>query len=102
MSLFIGRIEDKGWDGMELVRQTANIYSLQDFKTEILVASIRNANHIGRVAQPGAGVCTCLLESIPDLLKHPLTDTGLANFLEDAGRAGRRQDLREASISYLT
>src|SRR3954469_22431184 len=84
VSPFIGRIDDTGWDGMELIGQIANIFSLQFYKTEILAASIRNANHIVRAAELGANVCTCPLESILGLLKHPLTDIGLAKFLEDA------------------
>ena len=84
VSPFIGRIDDTGWDGMELIRQIANIFSLQGYKTEILAASIRNSNHIVRAAELGADVCTCPLESILGLLKHPLTDLGLAKFLEDA------------------
>ena len=84
VSPFIGRIDDTGWDGMELVGQISNIYAIQGFKTEILAASIRNPNHIVRAAELGADVCTCPLESILGLLKHPLTDIGLAKFLEDA------------------
>jgi transaldolase len=84
VSPFIGRIDDTGWDGMELIGQIANIFSLQGFKTEILAASIRNSNHIVRAAELGADVCTCPLESILGLLKHPLTDIGLAKFLEDS------------------
>ena len=84
VSPFIGRIDDTGWDGMELIGQMANIFSVQGFKTEILAASIRNSNHIVRAAELGADVCTCPLESILGLLKHPLTDIGLAKFLEDA------------------
>lgn len=84
VSPFIGRIDDSGWDGVELIAQIANIYALQGFETEILSASIRNPNHIIQSAQAGAHVCTCPLESILGLLKHPLTDIGLAKFLEDA------------------
>jgi transaldolase len=84
VSPFIGRIDDTGWDGMELIAQIANIYALQGFKTQILAASIRNSNHIVRAAELGANVCTCPLESILGLLKHPLTDIGLAKFVEDA------------------
>ena len=84
VSPFIGRIDDTGWDGMELIGQIANIFQVQGFKTEILAASIRNANHIVRAAELGADVCTCPLDSILGLLKHPLTDSGLAKFLEDA------------------
>jgi transaldolase len=84
VSPFIGRIDDSGWDGMLLIEQIANIFTLQGFQTEILAASIRNANHIVRAAELGADVCTCPLDSILALLKHPLTDIGLAKFLEDA------------------
>ena len=84
VSPFIGRIDDSGWDGTELIAQIAHIYSLQGFETEILAASIRNPNHIVKCAELGADVCTCPLESILGLLKHPLTDIGLTKFLEDA------------------
>ncbi len=84
VSPFIGRIDDSGWDGIQLISQIAEIYSIQGFETEILAASIRNANHIIACAQAGADVCTCPLDSILGLLKHPLTDIGLAKFLEDA------------------
>ncbi|SEW55454.1 fructose-6-phosphate aldolase [Chitinophaga arvensicola] len=84
VSPFIGRIDDTNWDGVELIAQIAQIYSLQGFKTEILAASIRSALHIVKCAEVGADVCTCPLDSILGLLKHPLTDIGLAKFLEDA------------------
>jgi transaldolase len=84
VSPFIGRIDDSGWDGVLLIEQIAKIYAVQGFKTEILAASIRNPNHIIRCAESGAHVCTCPLDSILGLLKHPLTDIGLAKFLEDA------------------
>jgi transaldolase len=84
VSPFIGRIDDSGWEGTELIGQISHIYTIQNFKTEILAASIRNANHIIKCAELGADVCTCPLESILGLLKHPLTDLGLAKFLEDA------------------
>ena len=84
LSPFIGRIDDSSWDGVELISQISQIYAVQGFKTQILAASIRNALHIVRCAEAGADVCTCPLESILGLLKHPLTDIGLAKFLEDA------------------
>jgi transaldolase len=84
VSPFIGRIDDSSWDGIQLIEQISHIYTLQGFKTEILAASIRNALHIVRCAEVGADVCTCPLDSILGLLKHPLTDIGLAKFLEDA------------------
>ena len=84
LSPFIGRIDDSNWDGIELIAQISQIYSIQGYKTEILAASIRNALHIVKCAEAGADVCTCPLDSILGLLKHPLTDIGLAKFLEDA------------------
>jgi transaldolase len=84
VSPFIGRIDDGGWDGVQLVEQIKHIYSVQGYKTQVLAASIRNPNHIIRCAEVGADVCTCPLDSILGLLKHPLTDIGLAKFLEDA------------------
>jgi transaldolase len=84
VSPFIGRIDDSSWDGVELIAQLSHIYSVQGYKTEILAASIRSALHIVKCAEAGADVCTCPLESILGLLKHPLTDIGLAKFLEDA------------------
>ena len=84
VSPFIGRIDDSTWDGVELISQISHIYSLQNFNTEILAASIRSALHIVKCAEAGADVCTCPLESILGLLKHPLTDIGLAKFLDDA------------------
>ena len=84
ISPFIGRIDDSGWDGIELIRQLRQIFTIQGYKTEILAASIRYPNHIIKCAEAGADVCTCPLDSILNLLKHPLTDIGLAKFLEDA------------------
>ncbi len=84
VSPFIGRIDDSSWDGIELIAQIAHIYSVQGYKTEILAASIRSALHIVKCTEAGADVCTSPLESILGLLKHPLTDIGLAKFLEDA------------------
>jgi transaldolase len=84
VSPFIGRIDDSSWDGVELIAQISQIYSIQGYKTQVLAASIRNALHIVKCAEAGADVCTCPLDSILGLLKHPLTDIGLAKFLEDA------------------
>lgn len=88
VSPFIGRIDDSSWDGMDLIGQISHIYSVQGYKTEILAASIRTPLHIVKAAELGADVCTCPLDSILGLLKHPLTDLGLAKFLEDAKKMG--------------
>jgi len=87
ISPFIGRIDDTGWNGVQLIEQIVKIYKIQGFKTQVLAASIRNPNHIVQCAEAGADVCTCPLESILGLLKHPLTDIGLAKFLEDAKKS---------------
>ncbi|MDC0579262.1 fructose-6-phosphate aldolase [Bacteroidia bacterium] len=87
LSPFIGRVDDMNWDGIELIAQIADIYTIQGFSTEILAASIRNPLHIVRAAEAGADVCTCPLSSILGLLKHPLTDIGLAQFLADHKKA---------------
>lgn len=84
LSPFIGRIDDSGWNGIQLISQIAGIYRIQGYKTGILAASIRSANHIIQCAEAGADVITSPLEPILGLLKHPLTDIGLAKFLEDA------------------
>jgi transaldolase len=84
LSPFVGRVDDANWDGIDLIAQIAHIYAIQGYKTEILAASIRSPLHIIKCAEAGAHVCTCPLSSILGLLKHPLTDLGLAQFLEDA------------------
>src|SRR5487761_2135338 len=84
ISPFIGRIDDSGWDGLELIQQISHIFQVQGFESEILAASIRSSLHIIKCAEAGADVCTCPLESILGLTKHPLTDIGLAKFIEDA------------------
>lgn len=83
VSPFIGRIDDISWDGMALIEEIAEIYAIQNFETEILAASIRNAKHIVDAARAGADVFTCPLSATLGLLKHPLTDIGLAQFLAD-------------------
>jgi transaldolase len=84
VSPFIGRLDDISYDGIALIEQIVDIYSNYGFNTEILAASIRHTVHIVRCAEVGADVVTCPLNVILDLLKHPLTDIGLAKFLADA------------------
>jgi transaldolase len=84
VSPFMGRVDDACWDGVELIAQIANMYTVQGWETQILAASIRSSLHIVKCAEVGADVVTSPLESILGLLKHPLTDIGLAKFLEDA------------------
>lgn len=84
VSPFIGRIDDISWDGTELIAQIVEIYANYGLETEILAASIRNPLHIVRCAELGADVVTSPLKAFLALLKHPLTDIGLAKFLADA------------------
>jgi transaldolase len=83
VSPFIGRLDDVGQDGLELIAQIVNIYNNYGFETEILAASIRHTIHLLQCAELGADVVTCPLSVITGLLKHPLTDSGLAKFLAD-------------------
>ena len=84
ISPFIGRIDDAGGDGLELVAQIVTIYNNYAYETEVLAASIRHPVHLVRCAQLGADVATIPHNVILQLLKHPLTDIGLAKFLADA------------------
>lgn len=84
LSPFIGRIDDSNWDGVQLIEQIVHIYRQQGFETEVLAASIRSGLHIVKCAEAGADIATCPLSSILSLFKHPLTDIGLAKFIEDA------------------
>ncbi|HEX6892456.1 MAG TPA: fructose-6-phosphate aldolase [Chryseolinea sp.] len=83
VSPFIGRLDDVGQDGLDLIAQIVNIYNNYGFETEILAASIRHTIHLLQCAELGADVVTCPLTVITGLLKHPLTDAGLAKFLAD-------------------
>lgn len=83
LSPFIGRVDDINWDGIKLIEQIAEIYAIQGYSTEILAASIRSPLHIVQSAQAGADVITAPLSAILGLLNHPLTDIGLAKFIED-------------------
>lgn len=83
VSPFIGRLDDIGYDGIELIAQIRGIFDNYLFDTEILSASVRNTMHVIRCAEVGSDVMTGPLSSILGLLKHPLTDSGLAQFLAD-------------------
>ncbi len=84
ISPFVGRIDDAGGDGIALVEQIVTIYRNYGFTTEVLTASVRHPHHVVRAAMIGSHVATLPLKTIKQLLKHPLTDVGLARFLEDA------------------
>ncbi|MEE9363384.1 MAG: fructose-6-phosphate aldolase [Cellulophaga sp.] len=83
VSPFIGRLDDISTDGLNLIAEIRLIYDNYAFETEILAASVRHTMHVIDCAKLGADVMTGPLSSIEGLLKHPLTDSGLAKFLED-------------------
>ena len=84
VSPFIGRLDDVSTDGLRLIEDIRQIYDNYGYETQILAASVRHPMHIINCAQLGADVATCPLSAILALLKHPLTDSGLATFLADA------------------
>jgi transaldolase len=90
ISPFIGRIDDMGVDGMELIAEIRTIYDNYDFRTEILAASIRTVNHVKQAAIIGADVATVPPVTLKALVKHPLTDKGLEAFLADWAKTGQK------------
>jgi transaldolase len=89
ISPFIGRLDDIGQDGMQLIRDIVQIYDNYGFATEVLAASIRHPMHIVDCALAGADVSTIPFKVITQLVKHPLTDKGLEGFLSDWKKSGR-------------
>mgnify|MGYP000471725304 CR=1 FL=1 len=84
ISPFVGRLDDIAHDGMDLIAQILEIYAQYDFKTEVLVASVRHPMHVLESARMGADVVTVPYKVLSQLAKHPLTDIGLAKFLADS------------------
>ena len=89
MSPFIGRLDDVSTDGLNLIQEIRDIYDNYSFETKILAASVRHTMHVIECAKIGADVMTGPLSSIKGLLKHPLTDIGLAKFLEDYSKGNQ-------------
>jgi transaldolase len=87
VSPFVGRLDDISFDGIDLIEQIVNIYANYGFATQVLAASVRHSMHLIKCAEVGADVVTCPLKVITGLLKHPLTDSGLATFLADHAKA---------------
>jgi len=87
VSPFIGRLDDVSTDGLALIEEIRLIYDNYGYETEILAASVRHTMHIVNCAKLGADVITGPLSAIESLLKHPLTDNGLAQFLADHAKA---------------
>lgn len=88
VSPFIGRLDDAGQEGMELVRDMVEIFSNYDFETEVLVASVRHPLHVIEAAKAGADVATLPPAVLDKMMRHPLTDSGLAAFLADWKKLG--------------
>jgi len=89
ISPFVGRLDDVSHEGMELIEQIVTIYDNYDFDTEVLVASVRHPTHVLQSALLGAHVCTMPFKVIQQLAQHPLTDIGLAKFVEDGKKIPR-------------
>lgn len=89
ISPFVGRLDDVGHDGMELIAEILEIYGNYDFDTQVLVASVRHPLHVTQAARMGAEVCTLPFKVLEQLYKHPLTDLGLDRFLADWQATGR-------------
>ncbi len=91
VSPFVGRLDDISHDGMALVNDIMDIYSNYMFETEVIVASIRNPLHVVAAAKMGADIATIPYSVITQLIKHPLTDTGLEKFLKDWEKVPKRK-----------
>mgnify|MGYP003655187245 CR=1 FL=1 len=89
ISPFVGRLDDIGQDGMELIGDICDIYAAYDFATEVLVASVRSPLHVVRAAHMGADVATLPPSTLRQLYNHPLTDKGLKAFLDDWEKTGQ-------------
>ena len=89
ISLFLGRLDDISYDGIQLIEQIVHIFNIQGYDTQVLAASIRNPVHIVKCAEAGADVITSPLDSILALLKHPLTDIGLEKFIADYNKGNK-------------
>jgi transaldolase len=89
---FLGRLDDISFNGLELIRQIRTIYaSYPDIETQIIVASVRNPIHVIEVAMLGAEIITIPPAIIEQMVKHPLTDKGIAQFLEDTKKVGTKK-----------
>ncbi|MEG0949831.1 MAG: fructose-6-phosphate aldolase [Bacteroidales bacterium] len=86
VSPFIGRIDDIGGNGIALIRQIVDIFDKYETQTEVLAASIRNVLHIIQCMEAGADVATCPFAMLMGVMKHPLTESGLKAFMEDAAK----------------
>lgn len=83
VSPFVGRLDDIGQDGLSLIEEIVDIFSVNNIETEIIVASVRNPIHVAKAARMGADIATVPYKVITQMTKHPLTDKGIENFLKD-------------------
>lgn len=90
VSPFVGRLDDIGVNGMEMVSQVIQIYQNFDFKTEVLVASVRSPMHIQQAAEMGADIATIPFKVMQQMTHHPLTDKGIKSFMDDWNKAQKK------------
>ena len=90
ISPFVGRLDDINMDGLELIQDIRTVYDNYDYKTQILAASVRTANHISQCALIGADVVTAPPAVIKAMVSHPLTDRGLEQFMKDWAKTGQK------------
>ena len=86
VSVFVGRLDDIGVDGMEMISQVEHIFSQYQIKTKVLMASVRHLSHVLAAAETGADIITIPPDLFAKMVEHPLTDKGLAQFLKSAGK----------------
>lgn len=98
VSPFVGRIDDTGADGMQVVRDICAIYATYGFETKVLAASLRHPVHVVEAAKAGAHIATIPFKVMEQLFKHPLTDVGLERFIADARRLKAELETRRARV----
>lgn len=89
VSPFVGRLDDIGAIGVELISEIANIFGVHNMQTEIISASIRNPIHVSECAMAGSDIATIPFKVLEQMVKHPLTDIGIAKFLSDYEKQGK-------------
>jgi transaldolase len=90
VSPFVGRLDDMGQDGMDLVAEILDILDNYDFETEVIVASVRHPIHVTQAARMGAHIATIPYDVLKKMFKHPLTDSGIERFQKDWEKVAKR------------
>jgi len=85
---FVGRLDDIGYDGLDVIRDIAEIFEIHEIETEVLAASVRHPIHVLEAAVAGAGIATVPMKVLEQMIRHPLTDKGIERFLEDWKKLG--------------